>query len=330
MPPTADNRPVDAPAADENSQTSPLDGRGAMAQSLPPSAIGSASAGRWLVVFAALLWSTSGFFVKAPIFADWHSGLKFAFWRALFAAMVLLPMVRRPRFTWKLIPMIVAFVAMNVTYLTAMTKTTAANAIWLQNTAPAWVFLASVLWLRERIRPRDWLLLLFGILGVGVILFYEVQGAQVEGVLWGLAGGLTYAGVVLSLRQMRDQDPAWLVGLNHLMAVLVLGPFVLWSHPLPSGEQFVYLAGFGALQMGLPYLLFARGLRTVSSHEAAGIVLLEPLLVPVWVWVAWRNHPSYVHPAWWTIVGGGLILTGLLIRYIGAVRIGRAQPAGGK
>ena len=71
------------------------------------------------------------------------------------------------------------------------------------------------------------------------------------------------------------------------------------------------------LQIGIPYLLFARGVSTVSSHEASGLTLLEPLLVPVWVFVAWHQSPEYAPPALTTIVGGGLILTGLLLRYLG-------------
>src|SRR5690606_11616776 len=73
----------------------------------------------------------------------------------------------------------------------------------------------------------------------------------------------------------------------------------------------------GILQMGLPYTLFTRGLKTIPGHEAAGIGLIEPLLVPLWVYVAWRHSPLYEAPQWWTYVGGGLIFLGLLLRYIG-------------
>jgi len=71
------------------------------------------------------------------------------------------------------------------------------------------------------------------------------------------------------------------------------------------------------LQIGIPYLLFARGVSAVSSHEASGLTLLEPLLVPVWVFVAWHQSPDYTPPAVTTIVGGGLILAGLSFRYLG-------------
>jgi drug/metabolite transporter, DME family len=282
----------------------------------------SVTSARLMVVAAAVMWSTSGFFAKAPHFADWP-GPVLAFWRAAFACVVLWPLVRRPQWSWKLIPMAATFALMNYTYLTAMAKGSAANAIWLQFTAPIWVLVAGVLLFGEKATRRDLLLLVFSTTGVGVILFYESQGKSVEAVLWGLASGLFYAGVVLSLRNLRSMDATWLAAVNHTVTAVVLAPLALaplavaplWqasasSVPLPSGIQWLLLAGFGILQMGLPYVLFTRGLRSVPGHEAANIGLLEPLLVPVWVYLAWRDPP-----AWWTLAGGGLILVGLLLRY---------------
>jgi drug/metabolite transporter (DMT)-like permease len=171
------------------------------------------------------------------------------------------------------------------------------------------------------VHRRDWWLLAFCVTGVGLILCKEVQGQSIAGVVFGLLGGVTYAAIVLSLRHLREEDGAWLVMLNNLVATVLFLPLVVhYDDYWPTGNQTLYLAGFGMLQMGLPYLLFARGLKRVVGHEASGIVLLEPILVPVWVFLAWRNTSDYEAPQWWTLVGGGLILTGLLLRYIGARR----------
>ena len=63
--------------------------------------------------------------------------------------------------------------------------------------------------------------------------------------------------------------------------------------------------------MALPYVFFARGLRSITSQEATGIGLLEPILLPLWVYLAWGEVPAP-----WTLVGGGLILLGLVLRYV--------------
>jgi drug/metabolite transporter (DMT)-like permease len=265
---------------------------------------------RLLVLASAVLWSTSGFFAKAPYFHGW-SGATLAFWRAVFACLVLWPFVRRPRWTWKLVPMTAMFAAMNFTYLTAMSKGSAANAIWLQATAPVWVLLVGVLVFHERAGWRDWLLIAFVSAGVGFILFHESRGQALDAVGWAMISGVFYAGVVLALRQLRSLDAVWLAALNHLVTAIVLAPLAFSDSHFPSGIQWLFLAAFGILQMGLPYVLFANGLKRIPGHEATGIGMIEPILVPVWVFLAWG-----VSPAWWTMVGATLILMGLSIRYI--------------
>jgi len=269
--------------------------------------------GRMWIVLAAVMWSSSGLFAKAPIFESWppeSRGILLAFWRALFAGLLLLPFVRRPRWDAKLIPLCASFAIMNVSYLSAMTLTTAANAIWLQSTAPWWVFLAGVAFFHEPFSRLERVPLVIGGLGLAIILWFEVQGQAQAGVAWGLVSGLSYAGVVLSLRALRGQDSVWLVAVTHLVTASLIFPYVLYLNVWPGPTQLPVLAAFGMLQMALPYVFFARGLKSITSQEATGIGLLEPLLLPMWVYIAWKEVPDTS-----TLVGGGLILAGLILRY---------------
>jgi len=271
------------------------------------------TAARMWVLAAALLWSTCGLFAKAPIFHDWpleERGLILAFWRAMFAAMILLPLARRPRWRRGLVPMCVAFTAMNVTYLSAMTLTTAANAIWLQNLCPFWVFLLSVVVLRHPPDRKEFLPLLLAMAGVGTILFFESRGQAGLGVALGLASGVAFATVVVSLWSLRDENSAFLIALCHVTAAAALFPWVLKTGLWPSFSQLLVLAAFGGLQMAMPYTCLLRGLQGISSQEAVGIGLIEPVMMPLWVFLAWGERP-----AWWTLAGAALILTGLVLRY---------------
>jgi drug/metabolite transporter (DMT)-like permease len=278
-----------------------------------PPAAPSVLRARMLVLAAAMMWSTSGFFVKAPYFSGWP-GPVLAFWRALFACFVLWPLVRHPRWEWRLVPMTIAFLAMNYTYLTAMVKGTAANAIWLQCTAPVWVLLVGVLVFRERSVWRDWLMVACAMIGIGIIIYYESRGLALEAVAWGLASGIAYAAVVLSLRQLRGHDAVWLAAVNHLVTAIALAPFAFATARMPSGIQWLFLAGLGIFQMAIPYVLFARSLKRIPGHEATTIGLIEPLLVPTWAYLAWSDRPAP-----WTILGGAFILLGLAIRYLNPI-----------
>lgn len=298
-----------------SSQTGPHDDR-------PPGGLPwfrGKTAGRLFILAAAVMWSTNGLFVKSTVFADWPQdtrGTLLAFYRALFAGLLVLPAVRKPRFDVRLVPMALAFTGMNVAFLQSMTLTTAANAIWLQSTAPLWVFLFGLTLYRDVRDPRDLIPLAFGLAGAATILSFELRANSVDsragiGVLLGLLSGIFYAGVVVSMRRLRGEEGTFLVAVNHLAAAAILAPYCLWLRQSVSPYQFVVLAAFGFFQMGVPYLLFARGLREVSSQEGAAIALLEPVLVPIWVYLV----PGGERPAPWTIAGAALILTGLVWRY---------------
>ena len=135
-----------------------------------------------------------------------------------------------------------------------------------------------------------------GLAGATLILLFELRGSAVPGVILGVLGGVTYAGVVLSIRVLRKEDAAWLIVLNHLVTVICFAPFIIGSGQYPNQQQFLLLAGFGIIQMGLPYLLFAWALRRISGHQASAIILLEPILTPLWVYLAWGGLPSYQSP----------------------------------
>ncbi len=271
--------------------------------------------GRMWIIAAAVLWSTSGFFAKAPWFAGWP-GPVLAFWRAFFASLLLVPCVRRPTWSPGLIPMVLIFAAMNTTFLTTMSLAEASVAIWLQNTAPVWVFAIGVLVLREPVHARDWGLVGLSALGVGLILYHELQGATPRAVGYGLAAGLTYAAVILMLRRLRRHDASWLIALNHVGTAIILSPVAWTSSYWPSGWQWLFLAAFGMFQLGTPYVLLARGLKTVPSHQASTLTLLEPLLVPLWVFLAWGRDPTYQPPTIWTLAGGLCIMAGLAYRHV--------------
>lgn len=266
---------------------------------------------------AALCWSTNGLFVKNGLF-DWpdgQRGMLLAFWRALFATLVLLPLVRARGFTWVMLPMVLIFFGMNVTFLQSMVWTTTGNAIWLQNIAPLWVCIFARL-SGETIDRRDLTTLVFSIAGVSLILTCELygtdwSGAAPRGVMLGFVSGLLYAAVIHYLRKLRRFDPAWLIVINLATTALLLSPAPFYTGIWPSGWQWPVLVAFGAVQMGAAYFFFARGMRSISGQEGSGIGLLEPLLGPLWVLIFFDERME-----WWTICGGALIFCGLAWRYV--------------
>lgn len=290
------------------------------APSLPAEKLLSVAAGRWLIAVAAVIWSTSGAFTKVltrPTFLYVEmpelSALQIAFFRALFAGLVLVPTLRGRDVSLQrpMLLMVACFAAMNALFVSALAFGTAANAIWLQYTAPLWMYVASVWWLGEPAERRTSQALVIALSGVAVIVWGGWRQAQLAVVSIALGSGVAYAGVMISLRRLRRASSRWLTLLNHLGSAAVLIPWV-WQLPVPTPSQLGVLFLYGAVQMAIPYWLVARGLRVVATQEAGMITLLEPLLNPLW---AYAVSPATESPDATTWSGGALILVGLVWRY---------------
>ena len=274
--------------------------------------------GRLCIALAALLWSTSGAFTKAltlettlGLNTPKIDPLQIAFYRTLFAGLILLPALRRDDLSFHRLMLAMAgcFALMNATFVSALALGTAANAILLQYTGPMWMYLASVWWLGERPDRRSFAALAIGVLGIAIIVWGGRQEAHLDVIAIALTSGVAYAGVIICLRVLRDHSARWLTVLNHLASAIVLLPWVCFQ-PVPTVGQLGVLFAYGAGQMALPYWLMARSLKTVSPQEAGTISLLEPLLNPLWAYLISGEQPSV-----YTWAGGAFILGALAWRY---------------
>lgn len=266
------------------------------------------NAGRGLVLLAAALWSTSGLFIKimtlgpVPI-----TGL-----RSAVAALAMAPFVRRRGLQWEpaLLVLALAYTWTQLGFVAATKWTTAANAIALQSTAPAWVFLFGCLVARQvpwRLLPPVLLVLA----GIAAMLAEPVSGTSMLGNLLGLSTGLTFAVVQVTFSRLRTPAVA-AIGFSNLVAALVcvaVQPAAFLA-PIPAGEwaALVYL---GCFQLALPFLCFTSGVRRIPVTQASLLSVLEPLLNPIWVfWVVGEVPSAY------GFAGAACILAGIVLDVI--------------
>jgi len=188
-----------------------------------------------------------------------------------------------------------------VLFVVATKLTTAANAIFIQDTAPLWVLLLSPWLLGER--PTRGELLAVPIYGIGLGLFFldELTAGQVAGNAVALASGVAFAFSIVGLRVLRHDGPAALVWGNALAALAALP---LWARgPAATGADLAIVAYLGVFQLGLAYLAFSRGVTGTPAIEASLLVLLEPVLNPIWTFLVAGERPGP-----WAVAGGAVVL----------------------
>jgi DME family drug/metabolite transporter len=256
--------------------------------------------GRFLVMAAALLWSTGGLFIKlVPLDAFgvvvWRSGITFLF---------LLAALRLPPARWKgaSAPTVVVYALMILTFVSATKMTTAANAIFLQYTGPLWVLLAAPFLLKEQFRKIDAFAIVAALGGMSLFFVGRLEGGALAGNLMGLVSGVFFGATILLLRRDQTRDPIASVLLGNLLAALLSLPFA-WGHLALDAKGLAAVLFLGIVQMGVAYILFVRGLSVVPAAEASLLGMLEPLFNPLWAFLGIGERPSS-----WALVGGVVVL----------------------
>lgn len=254
---------------------------------------------------AALLWSTGGLFIK------WTklSGLELSFYRSFFAVITVAIFTRKEGFGLNRLTAVasVLYAVLLVLFVLATKQTTAANAIFLQYTAPVYLLILEPLIYKEKFRGRDLITVLVCLGGMTLFFVGQLRPQDVAGNLMALASGLCFALYFLLLRhsKARAVNRASSVIYGNLLAVVVLAPVglaALDKIDLRDAFSFVYL---GVVQLGLAYTLFTLAMaRGVRSLDAGIIGYIEPVLNPVWVFLAIGERPSK-----WALVGGTIIIT---------------------
>jgi len=272
------------------------------------------SRGHLMILACALLWSFGGVFVKVLTLRYGVDPAAIACLRSAAAGLLLawaLPgLAKAPK--WRALGSGLAYTVVVGSFVVSTAGTTAANAIFLQYAYPLFVAVGAVLVFKERLGARTVLAVALGVAGVAVILVFSWRGGERAGLAWGFASSITFATFALFQRSMRAGSPAGLSSLYNLMAAALLLPLA-WGRLAVSAEALVVVAAMGVFQLGLPYVLFIQGLRSVPATDGALITLVEPILNPLWVWLAVGEAPT-----WNSLVGGGLILVALAVRFLGA------------
>lgn len=274
------------------------------------------------VLAAALLWSTGGLFIKAtPLGA-----LELSFGRSLLAALTVAVLTRREGFRLNFMTLVasVLYAALLVLFVVANKLTTAANAIFLQYTAPVYVLVLEPLIFKERFRPAD--LFVVGACVAGMSLFFvgQLRPDDVAGNLTALASGVCFALFLILLRHQRGAESnraSSVIYGNVIICLVTLPAFAHAAHTLTVRDVLI-VSYLGVVQIGVAYTLFTLGIaRGVRSLDAGVVGYIEPMLNPVWVFLFLGERPSK-----WALLGGCIIIAAVLAHTLMLARSSKIRP----
>jgi DME family drug/metabolite transporter len=273
------------------------------------------------VLIAVLLWSTGGLFIKLTTL----DAYQVTFFRSLFAAVTVLLLTRKHGLKINAFGIFTSIIYALLLFLFvwATKKTTAANAIFLQYTAPIYILIFAPFIIGEKFHWRDLITVVVVLAGMSLFFVGQLRLEDYQGNTAALFSGIFLGLYIMLLRHPKGE------GFNPVIAV-IYGNFLLAALTAPSGisalPSMTFMDWFavtflGIFQIGISYILFIKGVRGGTRPLDASLIgFIEPLLNPVWVFLFVGERPSQ-----WALLGGGIIIAAIAIhtvrQYAGRSRI---------
>lgn len=256
-----------------------------------------------LMLCCAGLWSIGGIFIKL---LPWNPFV-IAGWRGLIAAVVVAAFMKltgRKFFLNRQVLLTgVIESLLFISFVGANKLTTAANAIVLQYTAPIFLLVFSVIFLKKSFHRRDKLAAFFTLLGVALCFVAQMEGGHLLGNFVAIASGALMGGMFLL---MGEADPATRMNgmlLGHVFSALAGIPFSFFTAPAVDGKALAAILILGVFQLGVPYLLYMKASDTCPAFACCLLSALEPLLNPIWVALFDGETPGTL-----AVIGGLLVI----------------------
>lgn len=298
--------------------------------------------GTFALVICALGWSLAGVFMK---FVNINS-FAMAGFRSLFAFVAIAIMSKRlPKIVIKktdsssnsgidkkatvyLWLAAISYATTMILFCISNKLTYAANAVLLQYTNPAWIILFGPFLLGEKNTKLDYWAI-FGII-IGMLLFFadnifgtpsgEFAETAFLGNILALISGITFGFTTIFQRKIQqialksnnsngpDNSSADAFMIAQIITALFGLPFVfLKSNGVPDLQSLLFLLLLGFVQMGIPNIMYAIGIKKVRALSASLITMIEPLMNPLWVLIFVHEIPT------WTCILGGVIILGCIL-----------------
>jgi drug/metabolite transporter (DMT)-like permease len=283
-----------------------------------PAREGSRHFGQGAVFLCAVLWSTSGLFIKL---VDAHP-MVISGARSFFAALVLLAFrILRPPYR-KNAPQTdaalkesrfftllggLSYAATMILFVIANKLTSPANAILLQYSAPVWAALFAWAIAGEKPFREHWGALVLVIFGLFIFFREDLGGGSISGDIIALVSGVCFGLNSAAMRRIRHGNPADSMILSHIVTFVFCLPFFFFYAPRPGTVMTLSILFMGIIQIGVASQLFSYGIKRIPAIQAMLTAMAEPVLNPVWVLLVTGEKPSA--PA---LIGGAIIIVSVV------------------
>jgi drug/metabolite transporter (DMT)-like permease len=198
------------------------------------------------------------------------------------------------------------------TFMLALNHTTVANVLFMQAAAPMMAALLGWWLLSEPVSSRTWAGMALAAVGVSLMVAGSLSGGLPAFVL-PFVMTASFAAVIVIARHRREVSLMPATCASQLLLVALVTPFA--SFGPATRTDWTILAALGICQIGLGLALLTVAARLIPPAEVALISLLELVLGPLWVWLAYDEVPAAA-----TLAGGAIVAAAVVLQATADVR----------
>ncbi len=207
---------------------------------------------------------------------------------------------------------IVTYSGILILFVIATKITTAANAIFLQFSAPIYLVILEPVFLKTKFDKKSLIAVVVCLGGMALFFFGKLEPGNMLGNVLAICSGICFALFSLFLKWKKQvhktEDTISNVILGNLLVAVICLP-VIFSHLMLSGSQLLILLYLGAVQIGISYMIYNEGLKHVSATQSMITGMLEAVFNPIWVFLSVGEKPSV-----FAMAGAAIILSAILWR----------------
>ena len=257
------------------------------------------------MIVTAILWSSGGVLIKLTS----ANPLAIASGRSGLAAIFMLFYIgfKFIRISPKIFIGTLCYSFTTIGFVIANKLTTSANAIFLQFTATIWVVVFSLIFLKIRVRLSD----IFSIIIIigGMLLFFidKMNSGMLFGNILAALTGISFAGFITNLKTIDQGNTIYPILYGNIINFFIGLPF--YSSDLFIPQSIICLILLGFFQIGVSYILYSKAIEHLSAIDGIILPVIEPLLNPIWVFIAIGekiNRNSFL--------GGTIIILAVVVR----------------
>jgi len=170
--------------------------------------------------------------------------------------------------------------------------------------APLWIPLIALVWLRSRVRKDLWWGMIIGFIGI-ILILKPGEGLANISSFWGVSAGILFGISLLALRQLASTEPTHrTLFYFFLVSIIVTAPFYFFEKGMLSRREIELLVSSGASLFVGSWLL-AYSLRHGKASTLGPIAYTGVVYSGILGWLIWGHIPDVL-----SFIGMILVITG--------------------